>query len=197
MSMSDLNKWIGEGRLTRDCGSNERDFAYIQNGGDGLAVATVSIAVNRNRKKGNEYVDDVSFFDIKIYGKTAENLKPYLTKGQLIRVEGVLKQDRWQDKQTGNNMSKIYINAESVRLIGGKRDDNGQNGYQQNTAYNGYTPPQTTTGQYQPNGIGQVQQMAGQTVQTRQAQQIQPHNDGFQEDLDFGKNEYPDNYIPF
>ena len=130
MGMSDLNLWIGEGRLTRDCGSNERDFGYIQNGGDGMAVATVSIAVNRNRKKNGEYIDEVSFFDVKIYGKTAEGLKPYLTKGQLIRVEGMLKQDRWQDKNTGNNMSKIYINATSVRLIGGKREDNGYNGFQ-------------------------------------------------------------------
>lgn len=180
MGMSDLNKWIGEGRLTRDCGSNERDFAYIQNGGDGLAVATVSIAVNRNRKKGNEYVDDVSFFDVKIYGKTAENLKPYLTKGQLIRVEGVLKQDRWQDKTTGNNMSKIYINAESVRLIGGKREDNGQQN-QQNTAYNGYTPPNTTAGaphNQQPQNNG-YQQNGGY------------QNGGFQEDLPYSED------IPF
>ena len=133
MGMSDLNVWIGEGRLTRDCGSNERDFGYIQNGGDGMAVATVSIAVNRNRKKNGEYVEEVSYFDVKIYGKTAEGLKQYLKKGQLIRVEGMLKQDRWQDKNTGNNMSKIYINATSVRLIGGKKEDN-QNGYQQSGA---------------------------------------------------------------
>ncbi len=158
MGMSDLNLWIGEGHLTRDCGSNERDFGYIQNGGDGMAVATVSIAVNRNRKKNGEYIDEVSYFDVKIYGKTAEGLKPYLKKGQLIRVEGMLKQDRWQDKNTGNNMSKIYINATSVRLIGGKREDN-QNGYQQNGApqftpqnqqFNGYTPNQTTAGNVPP-----------------------------------------------
>lgn len=158
MGMSDLNVWIGEGRLTRDCGSNERDFAYIQNGGDGMAVATVSIAVNRNRKNGTEYIDEVSYFDVKIYGKTAENLKPYLTKGQLIRVEGMLKQDRWQDKNTGNNISKVYINATSVRLLGGKREDN-QNGYQQSgapqfiPANNGYQNHPQNNGYQQNSGF--------------------------------------------
>ena len=129
MGMSDPNHWYGMGRLTRDCGSNERDFGYIQNGGDGLSVATISIAVNRSRKKDGQYVDEVSYFDVKIYGKTAENLKPYLLKGQQVLIEGMLKQDRWQDKNTGNNMSKVYINATSVRLVGGKKDNNGYNGY--------------------------------------------------------------------
>ena len=169
MGMSDPNHWYGMGRLTRDCGSNERDFGYIQNGGDGMAVATISIAVNRSRKKGGEYVDEVSYFDVKIYGKTAENLKPYLTKGQQVLIEGMLKQDRWQDKNTGNNMSKIYINAISVRLVGGKRDNNGQ----QNNGYNGFNSAN------------------GQNYQNQK-----PQDNGYQNGGEMYGNDFPED-IPF
>ena len=127
--MQDLNKVILIGRLTRDLGADERSFGYLQNG---TCKAVVSIAVNNSKKTDGKWVDEASYFDVVIWGKTAENLKPYLTKGQQIAVEGRLKQDRWQDKQTGNNMSRVIINAESVQLVGGKREENGsQSAYAQ------------------------------------------------------------------
>lgn len=114
--MTDLNKIILIGRVTKDVGADERSFGYI---GNGVAKANVSIAVNRSRKNGEQWIDEVSYFDIAIFGKTAENLKPYLTKGQQIAVEGYLKQDRWEDN--GQKRSKIVINAESVQLLGGNK----------------------------------------------------------------------------
>lgn len=120
--MQDLNKVILLGRLTRDLGADERSFGYLQNG---TCKAVVSIAVNNSKKTDGQWVDEASYFEVVIWGKTAENLKPYLTKGQQIAVEGRLKQDRWQDKQTGNNMSRVIINAEYVQLVGGKREDTG------------------------------------------------------------------------
>lgn len=178
--MTDLNHLVLIGRLTQDLGADERSFGYV---GNGQARANVSIAVNSSKKQGDQWVDEVNYFNITIWGKTAENLKPYLTKGKQICVEGHLKQDRWE--KDGQKQSRINIVADNVQLLGGK-DNNS-------------APNSTYAQQYQnqQNGMAQVQQMAGQTVQTRQAQQIQPHNDGFQEDLDFGKNEYPDNDIPF
>ena len=178
--MTDLNHLVLIGRLTQDLGSDERSFGYV---GNGQARANVSIAVNRSKKEGEQWIDEVNYFNVTIWGKTAENLKPYLTKGKQICVEGHLKQDRWE--KDGQKQSRINIVADNVQLLGGK-DNNS-------------APTSTYAQQYQnqQNGMAQVQQMAGQTVQTRQAQQIQPHNDGFQEDLDFGKNEYPDNDIPF
>lgn len=178
--MTDLNHVVLIGRLTQDLGSDERSFGYV---GNGQARANVSIAVNRSKKEGDQWVDEVNYFNITIWGKTAENLKPYLTKGKQICVEGHLKQDRWE--KDGQKQSRVSIIADNVQLLGGK-DNNS-------------APSSSYAQQYknQQNGISQVQQMAGQTIQTRQAQQIQPHNDGFQEDLDFGKNEYPDNDIPF
>lgn len=140
--MTDLNHVVLIGRLTRDLGSDERDFGYLPNG---QARANVSIAVNRSKKQGDEWIDEVSYFEVAIFGKTAENLKPYLLKGKQIAVDGHLKQDRWKDQQ-GNNRSKISIVAENVQLLGGKSEDTTQNAggnYQQQS----FTPKANT--QYQ------------------------------------------------
>lgn len=140
--MTDVNHVVLIGRLTRDLGSDERDFGYLPNG---QARANVSIAVNRSKKQGDEWIDEVSYFEVAIFGKTAENLKPYLLKGKQIAVDGHLKQDRWKDQQ-GNNRSKISIVAENVQLLGGKSEDTTQNAggnYQQQS----FTPKANT--QYQ------------------------------------------------
>ena len=74
--MTDINRVVLVGRLVRDLGNDQRDFAYTPNG---QARANISIAVNRSRKQGDQWVDEANFFDVTIWGKTAENLKPYLT----------------------------------------------------------------------------------------------------------------------
>ena len=89
--MTDLNHVVLIGRLTRDLGADERSFGYV---GNGQARANVSIAVNRSRKNGEQWIEEANYFDVTIWGKTAENLKPYLTKGKMIAVDGYLKQDR-------------------------------------------------------------------------------------------------------
>jgi len=114
---NDVNHVILIGRLTRDLGSDERSFGYV---GNGQARANISIAVNRSRKDGDEWKDEVSYFDVTIWGKTAENLKPYLTKGKQVCVEGSLKQDRWE--KDGQKYSRVVINANNVQLLGGKAD---------------------------------------------------------------------------
>ena len=119
---TDLNHVVLVGRLTRDVGSDERSFGYVANG---QARANVSIAVNRSRKdaaSGN-WVEEANFFEVTIWGKQAENLKPYLTKGKQIAVDGYLKQDRWQ--KDGQNFSRVTIVANNVQLLGG-RSDGGQ-----------------------------------------------------------------------
>ncbi|MFA6855608.1 MAG: single-stranded DNA-binding protein [Treponema sp.] len=116
--MTDMNHVFLIGRLTKDLGADERSFAYVGNGQ--LARANVSIAVNRSKKEGDQWTDEVNYFDITIWGKTAENLKQYLMKGKQIAVDGYLKQDRWQ--KDGQNFSKITVVANSVQLLGGKSD---------------------------------------------------------------------------
>lgn len=120
--MTDVNSVNVIGRLTRDLGEN--DFGYV---GTGTARANVSIAVNRSKKQGDEWVDEVSYFDITIWGKTAENLKPYLTKGKQ-------KQDRWE--KDGQKHSRVSIVADVVQLLGGKSESNSDGGYQQSYSQN-------------------------------------------------------------
>ena len=116
--MTDINSVVLIGRITKDVGSDERSFSYI---GNGTAKATVNIAVNRSVKKGEKWEDETSFFDVVIWGKMAENLKPRLTKGKQISVMGFLKQDRWE--KDGQKQSKIYVNAEQVEIPNDSKKD--------------------------------------------------------------------------
>ena len=116
--MTDLNHVVLIGRLTQDLGSDERSFGYV---GNGQARANVSIAVNRSKKSGDQWIEEVNYFNITIWGKTAENLKPYLTKGKQICVEGHLKQDRWE--KDGQKQSRVTIVADNVQLLGGRGDN--------------------------------------------------------------------------
>lgn len=119
--MTDLNEVILIGRITRDL--DERSFGYL---GNGNARANVSIAVNRSIKRGDNWEDEASFFDVTIYGKTAENLQPYLVKGRQIVVKGYLKQERWE--KDGEKKSRLVIIADNVFLMGEKKaDNNGDN----------------------------------------------------------------------
>lgn len=115
---NDINHVTIVGRLTRDA-----ETSHLPSG---VAVAKISIAVNRSRKNGDQWVEEVSYFDSAIFGKTAENLKPYLSKGKQIGLEGHLKQDRWE--KDGQKFSRISIIADNVQLLGG-RSDGGSSGY--------------------------------------------------------------------
>mgnify|MGYP002515362776 FL=1 len=133
---TDLNHVVLVGRLTKDLGADERSFGYV---GNGQARATVSIAVNRSRKSGEQWIEEANFFDVTIWGKTAENLKPYLTKGKQIAVDGYLKQDRWE--KDGQKFSKVSIVATNVQLLGGRADGGQTTG----GASGGFQPKQTFT----------------------------------------------------
>lgn len=122
--MTDINSVTIVGRLVRDLnGSDPREYAFTPNG---QARANISIAVNRSRKQGEQWVEEAHFFNVTIWGKTAENLLPYLKKGKQICVEGYLKQDRWQDKATGQSRSSVSIVANNVQLLGGNSGGGGQ-----------------------------------------------------------------------
>ena len=110
--MTELNSVIEIGRLTRDI--SERDFAYTTGG---TARLNLSIAVNRSEKRNGAWQDKVSYLDVTVWGKTAENIKPYLHKGKQIAVDGYLDQQRWE--KDGVKYSKVVIIADSVQLLGG------------------------------------------------------------------------------
>ena len=128
--MTDTNLVVLIGRLTQDCGNDERSFQYV---GNGTAKAVVSLEVNRSVKKNGNCVDEVSFINVTIWGKTAENLKQYLKKGTQICVEGYLTQDRWE--KDGKKESRLNVTAESVQLLGGgnkQNDSQNDSGYSDN-----------------------------------------------------------------
>ena len=110
--MTDLNHVIEIGRLTRDI--SERDFTYTTGG---TARLNLSIAVNRSEKRNGAWKDKVSYFDVTVWGKTAENIKAYLHKGKQIAVDGYLDQQRWE--KDGVKYSKVVIIADNVQLLGG------------------------------------------------------------------------------
>lgn len=117
--MADLNNYSVIGRMTRDL--DERAFGYTQNG---KARLNICIAVN-DGYGDNQYT---SYFDVVVWGKTAENIKPYLGKGKQICINGRLRQDRWE--KDGQKNSRVVIVAETVQLLGG-RDSAGNGGNNQ------------------------------------------------------------------
>ena len=129
--MTDLNHVIEIGRLTRDI--SERDFGYTTGG---TARLNLSIAVNRSEKRNGAWQDKVSYFDVTVWGKTAENIKAYLHKGKQIAVDGYLDQQRWE--KDGVRYSKVVIVADSVQLLGG--NENGQYNAQPQQPAEGYAP---------------------------------------------------------
>ena len=133
---NDINHVTIVGRLTRDA-----EISYLPSG---AAVAKISIAVNRSRKNGDQWVEEVSYFDSAIFGKAAENLRQYLSKGKQIGLEGHLKQDRWE--KDGQKFSRISIIADNVQLLGGRSDGGGSG--------NGEAPSATTGQQSSQGGDG-------------------------------------------
>lgn len=110
--MNDLNTVSVIGRCVRDI--DERSYSVLPNG---TAKLQISIAVNRSIKKGDEYVEETSYFDATMWGKLATTMKGLLCKGKQVGINGELVQDRWE--KDGQKMSKVYINVGSIQLLGG------------------------------------------------------------------------------
>lgn len=112
MSFS-FNKVIIGGNLTRDV-----EVRYLAND---KAVGGFGIAVNHTYKsKDGEKKEDVTFVDIECWGKTAELAGQYLAKGRACLVEGKLKLESWDDKETGQKRSRLKVVADTIQFVGGK-----------------------------------------------------------------------------
>ncbi len=105
--MNSLNSILLEGNLVKD----PVERTTIQD----VVLCNFTIAVNRSFKKGEEYVKEVSYFDVEVWASLAEACLKHLCKGRGVRVVGRLKQDRWVDEQE-NSRSKIKIVAEHVEF---------------------------------------------------------------------------------
>ena len=87
----------------------------------GSVVCNLTLAVNRRTKK----TDQPDWFNLEIWGKTAEVAANYVRKGSLIGIKGVLKFEYWQDRGTGTQRSKPVIRVDELDLLGSKRDEEG------------------------------------------------------------------------
>ena len=112
--MPNYNKVMLMGNLTRDI---ELKYTTGNN-----AVANLALAVNRRYRANDEMKEETTFVDCEAWGKTAENLSKYLSKGSPVFLEGRLKLDEWQDRD-GNRRSKLRVVVESFQFIdaGGRK----------------------------------------------------------------------------
>jgi len=122
--MASFNKVILLGNLTRD-----PQLKYLPSQ---TAVAEFGIACNRKFKSAaGEDREEVTFVDITAFGKQAELINQYFTKGKPIFIEGRLKFDSWEDKQGGGKRSKLTVVLEGFQFIGGRDGGGGGGGRSQ------------------------------------------------------------------
>lgn len=108
--MASFNKVILAGNLTRD-----PELRYTPNG---KAIAKFALAVNRNwTTETGEKKEEVTFIDIDAFGRQAEVISQFMKKGRPLLVEGRLKLDQWDDKQTGQKRSRLGVVLESFSFL--------------------------------------------------------------------------------
>ena len=108
--MASYNRVVLVGNLTRDV-----ELRYTP---QGTAVTDIGIAVNERVKRNEEWVDEVTFVDITLWGRTAEVASEYLSKGSQLLVEGRLRLDTWE--QDGQKRSKLKVIGEKMQMLGGR-----------------------------------------------------------------------------
>jgi single-strand DNA-binding protein len=119
--MASYNKVILMGNLTRD--------PEIRHTQGGMAVCSASIAVNEKFKDGQgEWQERSTFVDVTIWGKRGEAFAKYHKKGASAFIEGKLRLDQWEDKQSGQKRSKLFVVGDNWEFVGGGRESGGQDG---------------------------------------------------------------------
>jgi single-strand DNA-binding protein len=108
--MANFNKVILIGNLTRD-----PELRYTPKG---TAIAKIGLAINRTWKtETGEAKEEVTFVDIDAFGRQAETLGQYMKKGRPIMIEGRLKLDTWDDKQTNQKRSRLGVVMETFQFL--------------------------------------------------------------------------------
>jgi single-strand DNA-binding protein len=119
--MASFNKVIIAGNLTRD-----PELRYTPKG---TAVAKIGLAVNRTwTGEDGQKKEEVNFIDVEAWGRQAEVIGQYMKKGRPLLIEGRLKLDTWEDKNTKQKVSKLKVVLESFSFIDSNRGDTEQAG---------------------------------------------------------------------
>lgn len=141
-----FNKVLLMGNLTRDI--------EIRHTPNNTAVGKFGLAVNRRYSVGDggnrEQREETTFVDCECWGRTAEIMSQYLHKGRPIFIEGRLKLDQWEDKNSGGKRSKLYVVVENFQFVDSKADSNGgsSGGRYGNSAGRSTQPAAATAGGY-------------------------------------------------
>ena len=117
--MASFNKVILLGNVTRD-----PELRYIANG---TAVTDIGLAVNDRRKTATgEWVEETTFVDVTLWGRTAEIAGEYVTKGSPLLIDGRLKLDTWE--KDGKKNSKLRVVCDRMQLLGSRSGGEGRPG---------------------------------------------------------------------
>ena len=116
--MANFNKVLLMGNLTRD-----PELRYTPKG---TAVATIGVAVNRRWKDDTgQQREETTFVDVDAFGRTAETIGQYFKKGRPIFIEGRLRYQTWEDKQSGQKRSKLSVLLENFQFVDSQRGGEG------------------------------------------------------------------------
>jgi single-strand DNA-binding protein len=147
--MASYNRVVLLGNLTRD-----PELRYIPSG---TAVSDIGLAVNDRVKRNNEWVDETTFVDITLWGRTAEVANEFLSKGSSVLIEGRLKLESWE--KDGQKRSKLKVVADKMQMVGARGSGNqgggGRSGSQQGQQSQGQPAQNDQYGGGEQSGGGQ------------------------------------------
>ena len=131
--MASYNRVILVGNLTRD-----PELRYIPSG---TAVTDIGLAVNEKVKRNDQWVEETTFVDVTLWGRTAEVACEYLKKGSPVLIEGRLKLDTWE--KDGQQQQKLKVIGEKMQMLGNRGQGSGAGGPGQDNAYSAPVQAQT------------------------------------------------------
>ena len=109
-----INKVVISGNLTRD--------AELRTAASGTAVCSFGVAVNdRRRNQNGEWEDYANFVDCQLFGRRAEAIAQYLTKGTKVAVEGRLHYSSWEDRNGGGRRSKLDVTVDEIEFMSSRQ----------------------------------------------------------------------------
>lgn len=124
-----INRVMISGNLTRD--------AELRTTPSGTSIASFGVAVNdRRRNQNGEWEDYANFIDCTMFGRRAEAIAQYLTKGTKVAIEGRLHYSSWEDRNTGQRRSKVDVTVDELEFMS-SRNSGGNGGYDGGSGYGG------------------------------------------------------------
>ena len=131
-----LNAIVISGNLGSD--------ASLRQTQSGTAVLSWSVAVNDRRKNSQtgEWEDATSWVPCILFGNRAQSIAPYMIKGVKVSVQGKIRENRWQDKESGQNRSRLEVIVDEIEFMSSRQDNGGYQEQRQQAPRQGQRQPQ-------------------------------------------------------